>query len=147
MLIENLLWRKGHIVISIDAVATVAKAMVVMAREEIGALVVLDDNGGLRGIVSEREIIAAMAGRGASAFSASVESIMITNGPVAALRDTVADIMQVMTKRRARHLPVMADGVVVGVVSIGDVVQSRLQEKIVENGVLQDMARAHLLAA
>ncbi len=147
MLIENLLWRKGHFVISIDAAASIAKAMVVMAREEIGALVVLDGDRRLLGIVSEREIVAAMATHGASAFAASVESIMITNGPVAAPHDTVAKIMQVMTTRRARHVPVVADGAVVGVVSIGDVVQSRLQEKIVENGVLQDMARAHLLAA
>ena len=147
MLIEDILQHKGRRVIRVAATAKVADAIDLMAREEIGAVVVLGGNHRLLGVISEREIVASVAARGASVLNAPVERIMITTGPVAAPEDRVSEVQQIMTARRARHMPVVVDGKVVGVVSIGDIVQSRLQEKINENGVLRDMARAHLMAA
>ena len=147
MLIEDILQHKGRRVIGVAATAKVADAIDLMAREEIGAVVVLGGNHRLLGVISEREIVASVAARGASVLTAPVERIMITTGPVAAPEDRVSEVQQIMTARRARHMPVVVDGKVVGVVSIGDIVQSRLQEKINENGVLRDMARAHLMAA
>ena len=125
MLIEDILQHKGRRVIGVAATAKVADAIDLMAREDIGAVVVLGGNHRLLGVISEREIVAS----------------------VAAPEDRVSEVQQIMTARRARHMPVVVDGKVVGVVSIGDIVQSRLQEKINENGVLRDMARAHLMAA
>ncbi|WP_176594209.1 CBS domain-containing protein [Sphingobium sp. EM0848] len=147
MLINDILQRKGGIVISIDADASVAQAASIMAREEIGALIVADADHRLLGILSEREIVASVAQNGTLALSATVGNIMITHTPVAAPNDRIEEIQRTMTVGRARHMPVVANGHVVGVVSLGDIVESRLQEKTYENIVLQDLARAHVLAA
>jgi len=147
MLIEDILRHKGRRVISIAPQAKLAAAIDLMAYEQVGALVVLDDNGRLLGVVSERDVVRATAALGKTSLSASVREVMTVGGPVADPRDIVAKVMQLMTVNRARHVPVTYDDHVVGLVSIGDVVKSRLQEKIAENAVLQDMARANLLAA
>lgn len=147
MLIEDILRRKGRRVISIAPDSELAAAIDLMAREQVGALVVLDDMDRLLGIVSEREIVGAMARAGKAARSIPIDKVMIKGGPRAAPRDTVAEIMRVMTTDRTRHLPVTHGDRIVGLVSIGDVVKSRLQEKIDENAVLQDLARVHLAVA
>lgn len=147
MLIEDILRHKGRRVISIAPHSELAAAIELMAYEQVGALVVLDDSDRLLGIVSERDIVLATAKAGKLALSLPVHGVMTRGSPHADPRDTVADAMRVMTTNRTRHLPVTHGGHVVGLVSIGDVVKSRLQEKIEENAVLQDMARARLAAA
>ncbi len=147
MLIEDILRHKGRRVISIAPHSELAVAVEIMTREQVGALVVLDDADRLLGIVSERDIVRAAATAGKLALSLPVQGVMTRGSPDADPRDTVADAMRVMTASRTRHLPVTYGGRVVGLVSIGDVVKSRLQEKIEENAVLQDMARARLAAA
>ena len=147
MLISDILRRKGYNVISIDATASLGEAAAIMAREKVGALMVLDENHGLIGIVSERELVASMAAGIGAASSQTVAGAMVTDVPVAGLNDAIAGALRTITTHRARHLPVVVEGVVVGLVSIGDIVESRLQEKIDENLVLQDLARAHLAAA
>ncbi|WP_286710814.1 MULTISPECIES: CBS domain-containing protein [unclassified Sphingomonas] len=147
MLIEDILRHKGRRVISIAPHSELAVAVEIMTREQVGALVVLDDADRLLGIVSERDIVRATATAGKLALSLPVQGVMTRGSPDADPRDTVADAMRVMTASRTRHLPVTYGGRVVGLVSIGDVVKSRLQEKIEENAVLQDMARARLAAA
>ena len=147
MLIEDILRHKGSRVISIAPHSELAAAIELMAHEQVGALVVLDDSDRVLGIVSERDIVLATAKAGKLALSLPVHGVMTRSSPHADPRDTVADAMRVMTTNRTRHLPVTHGGHVVGLVSIGDVVKSRLQEKIEENAVLQDMARARLAAA
>lgn len=147
MLIEDILLRKGRRIVSIAPGAKLAAAVELMAYEQVGALVVLDERDRLLGLVSEREVVLATAALGKTSLSAPVHEVMAVGGPVAIPHDTVAKIMQVMTVNRARHVPVVNDDRVVGLVSIGDVVKSRLQEKIEENAVLQDLARASRLAA
>jgi len=92
-------------------------------------------------VVSEREIVGALGDRGAAALDLRVSDLMLADRPTVAPTDTVRDAMTIMTERRVRHLPVVSEGSVVGLISIGDTVKARLSEKITENLVLQDIAR------
>ena len=147
MLVEDILKRKELFLIAINADAPVENAMNWMRREQVGAVVVLGDDGAYEGIIGEREIVAAISQHGAKALALPVAAVMATNAPAASPKDRVSDVMKVMTERRARHIPVITDGIVISVISIGDAVKHQLEEKIEENGVLRDLARAHLLAA
>jgi CBS domain-containing protein len=118
-----------------------------MASEHVGALVVQDVDGHLLGIVSEHGIIEGLARRGGHLLEVSVRELMVSDGPTVSPSDSVLTAMRTMTERRARHLPVTADTKVVGLVSVGDLLKSRLVEKTEENTVLQDIARLRLAAA
>ena len=147
MLVEDVLKHKELFLIAINADAPVENAMQWMRREQVGAIVALSDDGLYEGIIGEREIIAAIADHGAKALKLPVRNVMVTNVPAASPKDSISDVMKVMTDRRARHVPVISDGVVISVISIGDAVKQMLRDKTEENGVLRDLARAHLLAA
>ena len=147
MIVNDILKQKGYILIGVSPQATIAEAAGIMRREQVGALVVLADDGAFRGMISEREIVAELAKRGNWSVDLPVQAIMATNVPLAGPEDSVAELMETMTTHRARHIPVVQDGAVIGVVSVGDAVKFRLQEKVAENAVLRDMARAHLMAA
>lgn len=147
MLVEDVLKHKDLFLIAISADAPVQNALDWMRREQVGAVIVLDGHGAYEGIIGEREIVAAIAQHGAKALMLKVKSVMTTNVPAASPKDKLSDLMKVMTERRARHIPIINDGVVISVISIGDAVKHQLQEKIEENAVLRDLARAHLLAA
>ena len=112
-----------------------------MRERTVGALVVVSPAGQLEGVVSEREIVGALAQRAEAALDLRVSDLMLADRPTLAPTDTVRDAMTIMTERRVRHLPVVSEGAVVGLVSIGDTVKARLSEKITENLVLQDIAR------
>jgi CBS domain-containing protein len=116
-----------------------------MTREHVGALLVVDHEERLLGVISERDIIHNLHSRGTELMRSHVNSVMRTDGPVAALEDTVMSVMEVMTAARARHVPVIRYGRPIGIVSVGDVVKSRLSETIQENSVLRDFARVHWL--
>ncbi|TPM26896.1 CBS domain-containing protein [Mesorhizobium sp. B2-3-5] len=146
MRIDQILRAKRPDVVVISPDASLQDAVTSMTKEQVGALVVVDQKSRLLGIVSERDIVHRLATQGSEALRQSVNQIMQTDLPVAATDDTVASLMRVMTKSRVRHVPVLSAGIVVGVVSTGDVVKSRLTEKTEENTLLQDLARAHLLA-
>lgn len=146
MLISQILRSKRPDVVAVSPEATVDAAIALMTREQVGALLVVDDEQRLLGVVSERDIIHNLDARGTQLMEAQVNSVMRTDGPVAALEDTVLSVMEVMTAARARHVPVLRFGRPVGIVSIGDVVKSRLDETIRENGVLRDFARIHWLS-
>jgi CBS domain-containing protein len=129
MLIEHILATKGRDVITVRRGDPVAEVVAVLQANRIGAVVVSDDGGRtVSGIVSERDIVNALADDGADALALTVEQVMtadvFTCGPSASLHD----LMETMTERRIRHIPVVADGVLVGVVSIGDVVKHRVGE-------------------
>ena len=147
MLISQILVTKRPDIVSIAPDATIRSAIDVMRQQHVGALVVLDEEQQLLGVVSERDIIQNLDFERANLLSGLVRAVMRTDGPVANLEDSVRSVMEVMTARRARHVPVVRYGRVIGIVSLGDVVKSRLDETIQENNVLQEIARVHWLVS
>jgi CBS domain-containing protein len=145
--ISQILRTKRLDVVIISPDASIRSAIGVMKQENVGALVVVDVDQHLLGVVSERDVIHGLASEGADLLGSTVRKVMRTDGPVANLDDTVLYVMQVMTAARARHVPVVDGERTIGVVSLGDVVKSRLDETIQENGVLQDLARVHLYSS
>jgi CBS domain-containing protein len=122
-----------------------------MAAYNVGALLVFEQEAALSelvnagaavlGVVSEREIMFGLAKRGPAVLDYQVAEIMVVDGPVVLPTDSIQHAMAVMTHAKVRHLPVIDERKVIGLISIGDVVKSRLDEKIEENAVLQDIAR------
>jgi signal-transduction protein with cAMP-binding, CBS, and nucleotidyltransferase domain len=141
MRLSDVLHSKAARVVSLPPNASVAEAASLMKREGVGAVVIRDDEQGLLGLVCERDLVLAIAAFGRQLFDRQVGSLMALDVPTASRADPIQDVMRTMTERRARHLPVVENGRVIGVVSIGDVMKSRLSEKIQENAVLQDLAR------
>lgn len=146
MRISDILAEKNRKLVSIAPGTTIHRAVALMAAEHVGALVVQDLDGRLLGIVSEHGIVDGLARWGARLLEMSVREIMVADGPTVSPADTVIAAMRTMTERRARHLPVMTETQVVGLISVGDVLKSRLAEKTEENTVLQDIARMRLAA-
>jgi CBS domain-containing protein len=147
MRISDILAWKSRKLVRIAPETALRRAVALMASEHVGALVVQDINGRLLGIVSEHGIVDGLARRGSHVLEMNVREIMVADGPTASPDDTVITAMRTMTERRARHLPVMADTRVVGLISVGDLLKSRLAEKTEENTVLQDIARIRIAAA
>ena len=140
MRVEEILKTKGSSVFTVDAEAHLVDATRLMTRHSVGALVVLAHGGHLYGVLSEREIVTAMALR-PNVRDLLVEHVMLVEPPTVTPTDTIVDAMHLMTMMRVRHLPVNNNRMLVGLISIGDVVKARLSEKIAENLVLQDIAR------
>ena len=128
MNVETILRNKGNWVATIRPDATVADAIGLLNRKRIGAIVVSEDGVGVDGILSERDIVIALAADGADLLSRPVTDIMSRTVITCDPSDTVGELMAEMTNRRIRHFPVVADGHLIGIVSIGDLVKSRLDE-------------------
>jgi CBS domain-containing protein len=128
MNVETILRNKGSSVTTIRPEATIAEAVDTLRRERIGALVVSEDGESVDGIVSERDIVSALADHGSDLLSRSVDDIMTRNVITCEPDDTVGELMAEMTNRRIRHFPVVAGGRLCGIVSIGDLVKNRLDE-------------------
>jgi CBS domain-containing protein len=128
MNVEAILRNKGRAVATIEPEQTIAAAIAVLRANNIGALVVSADGEHVDGIISEREIVHGLADRGGALLSLSVAETMTRPAVTCAPADSVADLMAEMTNRRIRHLPVVDDGRLGGIVSIGDLVKSRLDE-------------------
>ncbi len=108
----------------------------------IGTLVVTDRDGRLLGMLSERDIVYGLATKGKNLLDHTVGDVMLTDIPTCNPDEAIAEVEQLMTDRRSRHLPVVDDERVIGVISIGDVVKARLDDDELENRILRDMARA-----
>jgi CBS domain-containing protein len=128
MLVSDLLEEKGSVVATIGAQATVAEVVAELTRHRIGALVVSGDGIHIEGIVSERDIVRHLGGLGADPMSDPVTLIMSRSVRTCSAADDVESIMNVMTEYRIRHVPVVESGRLRGIVSIGDVVKSRVRE-------------------
>ena len=128
MNVETILRNKGNWVATIRPDATIADAVDMLHRERIGAIVVSEDGNSVDGILSERDIVIALAEQAADLLSLTVGRIMTRDVVTCEPGDTVGELMAEMTNRRVRHLPVVADGRLCGIVSIGDLVKNRLDE-------------------
>jgi CBS domain-containing protein len=128
MNVETILRNKGNWVATIRPDATIAEAVEMLNRERIGALVVSEADGNVDGVLSERDIVSALAAYGADLLSRPVDEVMTRNVVTCDPADTVQDLMAEMTNRRFRHFPVVRDGRLCGIVSIGDLVKNRLDE-------------------
>lgn len=135
--IEGVLRSKGTDVRSVAPDATLHEAAKLLRAHKIGALLVLSGDA-LIGIISERDIVRAIADEGADALTTQVDQVMSADVIVCSPDDTVEQLMVIMTERRFRHLPVVRDGQLVGVVSIGDVVKRRLAEVSDEANALHE---------
>jgi CBS domain-containing protein len=138
MKVTEILRSKGADVITIWPGASLRSALDLMAKRNVGALVVVNDDGKIVGMVSERDIVLALAASSERALADSIADVMskrlITCGP----DDRLADLMATMTEHRVRHLPVVDQGRLVGLISIGDLVKARLGELEFESNVLRD---------
>lgn len=127
MRIADILRNKGRSLVTIDAHATVNGLLCDLARHNIGAMVVLDRDA-VVGIISERDVVRRLHERGADLLGAEVADVMTALLFTCVPADSVDSIAAIMTERRIRHLPVIEDGDLLGIVSIGDVVKSRIDE-------------------
>jgi CBS domain-containing protein len=144
MRVAEILQHKGRHVSTVRSTETVAAAVTKLYGERIGALVVVDRWGKLAGMFSERDVIHALAQHGAESLEYEVHELMTPDVTTCSPMDRLDEVMGVMTAHRVRHLPVMEGGQIVGLVSIGDLVKSRLEEKMTEANVLRDITRAHV---
>ena len=128
MRISDVLGRKGSLVATVRPTTTINSALDKLAEHNIGALIVTDADGEIVGIVSERDIVRALPQRGPEVLDAEVSEIMTSPLVTANPHTDVVDAMRSMTDKRVRHLPVLDDGELVGIVSIGDIVKNRIDE-------------------
>ncbi|MEJ0028427.1 MAG: CBS domain-containing protein [Rhizomicrobium sp.] len=142
MLVKHILGDKGREVVAISADATLSEAARLLARKRIGAVVVRDGSGSLAGILSERDVVRAVADGSVAALARPVSMYMTRAVATCTETDTVQDIMEMMTIGRFRHVPVLDNGMVAGIVSIGDVVKTRIEETVQEATSLREYITA-----
>jgi CBS domain-containing protein len=128
MIVAMILDQKGREVVKTSASATIAEVLAKLAEKKIGAIVVVDGSDRIVGIVSERDIVRAIARDGADVLPASVGTIMTREVVTCGDRETINEVMGRMTHGRFRHLPVAVHGRLAGIISIGDVVKARIEE-------------------
>jgi CBS domain-containing protein len=139
MNVQSILGAKGSDVATVGRQASLAEAANLLRERGIGALVVSDDSRHIDGIISERDVVRALAAHGAGALSRTVASVMTADVVTCRHDDSVERLMHLMTDRRIRHLPVTDDDdLMTGIISIGDVVKGRLGQLEVENQALHD---------
>ena len=132
MYVQTILGTKGSKVVTTRPGETIEATSRLLTANKIGAVIVTDESDKVVGVISERDIVAAMAAHGARVAGMRVEELMTRDVVTCRTSDTVAEIMAVMTARRIRHLPVIDGDKLLGVVSIGDVVKHRLDEAVLE---------------
>jgi CBS domain-containing protein len=143
MLVRNILDAKGNRVVTTQPEATIAATSRLLSENRIGAVLVTDKAGNIAGVLSERDIVRGLAQHGEAVTGRMVADLMTLNVHTCQPGDSIADVMAVMTERRIRHLPVLEDGRLAGMISIGDVVKYRLDETKLE----VDSLREYVLAA
>ncbi|HEU4805715.1 MAG TPA: CBS domain-containing protein [Nitrobacter sp.] len=137
MTVRAILSAKGHQVMSVEPGVKLAAAVKMLSERQIGSVLVMDGTR-IDGILSERDVVRAIDEHGAAALDEPVSAAMTRKVVSCRLSDTVAHLMEVMTSEKFRHLPVVEDDRLVGLVSIGDVVKLRVQEYEAEQEALRD---------
>lgn len=138
MTVSMILAEKGRDVVTIEPGATLADAAMLLAGKRIGAALILGADHRIIGIISERDIVRALAARGAPALDEPVSGTMTRNVESCNENEPICNIMERMTTGKFRHLPVVDQGRVIGIVSIGDAVKYRLQEMERESRAMRD---------
>lgn len=138
MTVQTILSQKGSEVVSIAPTAKVADAIKMLCERKIGALVVTGAGGRITGIVSERDIVRTFGAHGAAALDMPLTDVMTRKVVTCEPNDKMPEIMELMTTGKFRHLPVLQDDRLVGIVSIGDVVKMRLAQLEHEQDALRD---------
>lgn len=137
MTAARILSRKGAGTITIKSGEKISQAIECLADNNIGAVIVSDDGQNVSGILSERDIVRGLKLSGAAFLDSRVADIMTTDMQSCAPSDTLRNLLAIMTERRVRHLPVMENNRLVGIVSIGDVVKLRLDDLVMEAEALR----------
>jgi len=137
MTVRTILDTKGHQIESVEPEAKLATAIKILSERKIGAVLVMS-NGHIEGILSERDIVRVLGERGAAVLDEPVSAVMTRKVVSCRQADTVAAIMEMMTSGKFRHLPVVEEGKVVGLISIGDIVKWRVMEFEAEQEALRD---------
>ena len=138
MTVRAILDTKGHQVESIQPGAKLSAAVKTLGEKKIGAVLVLNIVGHIEGILSERDIVRVLGERGAAVLDEPVSNVMTRKVVSCRQSDTVSGIMEMMTLGKFRHLPVIEEGMVVGLISIGDIVKWRVREFENEQEALRD---------
>lgn len=128
MLVRNILAEKGEEVFTLPTESTVMDAVQALAQYNVGALIVADADRVVKGILSERDVVRAISNEGTDSLSKAVTELMTSNVKTCTEDATIPELMEQMTSGRFRHLPVLRDGKLIGIVSIGDVVKKRIEE-------------------
>jgi CBS domain-containing protein len=128
MFVSDILSQKGGLVFTVTPGTSIAQLSQQLSTRRIGSVLVLDGEGSVAGIVSERDLVRAMASHGAKAMELEARQVMTRDVVTCDPDDSIDQVMQTMTSGRFRHLPVVRHGELLGLVSIGDVVKARLEE-------------------
>jgi CBS domain-containing protein len=144
MLVQQILMEKGDEgVVTVQPGSLVKDAAQILADRRIGTVVISANGKKADGILSERDIVRELASRGAECMSSSVDDLMTRNLVTCTRSDDANDVLSKMTEGRFRHMPVVEDGVMVGLVTLGDVVKARLKELAMEKDALEGMIMGH----
>ena len=127
MTVKHILNEKGRNVVSIDEAASVTDAVQLLTERRIGALVCVASDGSLLGIVSERDIVRMIARDGAAALDTPLSNVMTRSVTTVSETTTIEEALEQMTRGRFRHLPIIEGGKLVGLISIGDAVKSKIE--------------------
>lgn len=141
MTVNDILLQKGNQVLTIEPTATLATAVEILAQRRIGALVVTGADHRIVGIISERDIVRVLGEKGTAVLGAPLSEAMTRKVVTCARNETIAEIMERMTGGKFRHVPVVEQERLLGIVSIGDVVKARLGELEYEQDALREYIR------
>lgn len=142
MYVAEILRAKGADVVTIVQTETIETAAKVLREKKFGSLTVRDRSGKLAGIITERDIIRAVADKGASGLTYKVEDFMTREVRTCKTTASIKDVMELMALRRIRHVPVVENGELLGMISSNDVVKYRLEERSAEVAVMRDVTRS-----
>lgn len=138
MKVEKILGAKGADVYCVSPTSTVSEAVDLLGDKNIGAVIVKGEGGRVTGILSERDVVRTIRSRGAAVLADPVSTCMTADPFTCSLETSVDALMAEMTEKRIRHMPVVKDGALVGLVSIGDVVKRKIQESEQEAAALKE---------
>lgn len=140
---QILRWKDSDKIVTLAPGASVAEAAELLSVCRIGAVVVSPDGKQVSGIISERDIVRELGKRGPACMSDKIDDLMTTQIVTCKRNDLAEEVLRQMTGGRFRHMPVVEDGAMVGLISIGDVVKARLSELSMEKEALEDMIKGH----
>ena len=137
MFVSDILSQKGGSVFTVTPGTSVAQVSQQLSVRRIGSVLVLDSEGGVAGIVSERDLVRALASHGAKALELEARQVMTRDVGTCDPDESIDQVMETMTSGRFRHLPVVRHGELLGLVSIGDIVKARIEETTHETEALK----------